>query len=145
MVYARLLPGKTNPWLVFRESGASAVLQPPGMALPIGLHGGSGAAFPITDAGAGQMAVAALDDGLVVATVDAVDPSAPTIILRVYSSAGLVIAATSFSTNNAWLSGDRLALVASPDGTRFLVGWTGFKATPGTALFVRRFGCVKHE
>ena len=145
MVYARLLPGQTNPWLVFRESGASALVQPPGMALPIGLHGGSGSAFPITEAGAGQMAVAALGFGLVVATVDSLDPSAPTIILRVYSSAGLSTAETSFSTNGAWHNGDRLTLIASPDSSSFLVGWTGSQSTSGTALFVRRFDCVKHE
>ena len=145
MVYARLLPGKPYPWLVFRESGASALVQPPGMALPIGLHGGSGSAFPITEAGAGQMAVAALGGGLVVATVDTLDPSAPTIILRVYSSAGLITAETAFSTNGAWHNGDRLTLIASPDSTSFLVGWTGLKSTPGTALFVRRFDCVSHE
>jgi predicted small lipoprotein YifL len=145
MVYARLLPGKTNPWLIFRESGASAEVQPPGMALPVGLQGGSGSAFPITEPGAGQMAVAALGFGLVVATVDAIDPSTPTIFLRVYSSAGLITAEVSFSTNGAWHNGDRLTLIASPDSTSFLVGWTGFKSTPGTALFVRRFDCVIHE
>ena len=34
------------------------------------------------------------------------------------------------------------ALLASPDGNSFLVGWTGTSAGPGSAMFVRRFDCV---
>lgn len=142
LVYARVLPRQDGAWLIYRESGASALVQPPGMALPVGLQQGSGSAFPITDSGAGQMAVAALGGGFVVAVVDSVDPSAPTVLLRVYSGAGLVLAETSFSTNGAWLNGDRLTLIASPDSTSFLVGWTGTTSKPTSTLFLRRFDCA---
>lgn len=143
LVYARLLPRPGGAWLIFRESGASAVVQPPGMAMPIGLQQGSGAAFPITTSpGAGQMAVAALGGGFVVAVVDFLDPSAPTILLSVYSEAGQLLTETSFSTNGAWLNGDRLSLIASPDARSFLVGWTGNESAPGSELFVRRFDCA---
>jgi hypothetical protein len=142
MVDARLLPRPGGGWLVFRESGASALVQPPGMAMPVGQKAGWGAEFPITEAGAGRMAVAALGDGLVVAVVDSLDPSAPTVLLRVYSGAGTLLTESSFSTSGAWLNGDRLSLIASPDGRSFLVGWTGSKSTPGSALFVRRFDCA---
>lgn len=146
MVYARLLPRPGGAWLIFRESGASALVQPPGMAMPIGLQQGSGSAFPITTTpGAGQMAVAALGGGFVVAVVDSVDPSAPTVLLSVYSGEGMLLTETSFSTNGAWLNGDRLSLIASPDSTSFLVGWTGNKSAPGSELFVRRFDCALAE
>ena len=88
------------------------------------------------------MAVAALGGGFVVAVVDFLDPSAPTILLSVYSEAGQLLTETSFSTNGAWLNGDRLSLIASPDARSFLVGWTGNESAPGSELFVRRFDCA---
>ena len=140
LVYARLLPRQGGNWLLFRESGASAWQQPPGMALQLGSDGTLGAPFPVTDPGTDRMAAASFGDGFVVAFVDSLDPSAPRIIVRVYSSQGTLSAQTSFSTSDAWLNGDRLTLTPSPDATSFLVGWTG--NGPNPAMFVRRFDCA---
>ena len=142
MVYARILPRKGGSWIFYRESGASAEVQPPGMAVPFGIDSTEGAAFPITHDGSGPMAVAALAGGFVVAFAALINPSAPSVIVRVYSATGTLTAESSFSTSTAWLNVDRLTLVASPDGNSFLVGWTGTNAGPGSAMFVRRFDCV---
>lgn len=143
MVYARILPRKGGSWIFYRESGASAEVQPPGMAVPFGIDSAEGPAFPITHDGSGPMAVAALAGGFVVAYADLIDPSAPSIIVRVYSPTGTLVTQTSFSTSSAWLNGDRLTLIASPDGVSFLVGWTGTTGKPGSgaAMFVKRFDC----
>jgi hypothetical protein len=144
MVYARILPRPGGSWIFYRESGASAEVQPPGMAVPFGVDSAAGTAFPVTDVGSGPMAVAALAGGFVVAFADLVDPSAPTIVVRVYSTTGTLTSQSSFSTNEVWWNGDRLTLIASPDGTRFLVGWTGKSGVVGsdTGMFVRRFDCA---
>jgi hypothetical protein len=142
VVYTRLLPRKGGSWLLFRESGASAEVQPPGMAMPLGPDGATGEPFPVTSDGTDRVAAAALGDGFVVAFVDSLDPSAPNIVLRVYSATGALSAQTSFDTNGAWLNGDRLTLVGSPDGRSFLVGWTGDQGSVGNTLFMRRFDCV---
>ena len=99
-------------------------------------------AFPITDAGLGQVAVAPFGDGFAVAVVDAIDPSAPTLRLAVFSAEGLVQAQTSFSTGGAWLTNDRLTLLGAPDGKALLVGWVGASPDLGASLFLRRFDCA---
>ena len=144
MVYARILPRPGGTWIFFRESGASAEVQPPGMAIAFGTDSAAGTAFPVTDPGVGQMAVAALAGGFVVAYADLLDSSSPTIVLRVYSATGTLTTQRAFSTGEAWLNGDRLTLIASPDGTRFLVGWVGKSGVAGsdTGMFVRRFDCA---
>jgi hypothetical protein len=142
LVHAQLLPRTGGAWVVFRESGASAEVQPPGLAMPLGADSAPGAAFQITEPGTGMMSATALGDGLVVAFVDSIDPSAPTIVVRVYSATGTLAGQASFSTSAGWYNGDRLTLVASPDGASFLVGWTGLEPALGSALFVRRFDCA---
>ena len=144
MVFARILPRQGGSWIFYRESGASSAVQPPGMAIAFGTDSAAGTAFPITDAVSGQMAVAELAGGFVVAFVDLSDPSAPTIIIRVYSPTGALVTQTSFSTAGAWLTGDRLTLISSPEGGRFLVGWTGTSGVVGAnpAMFARRFDCL---
>jgi hypothetical protein len=146
LVYARILPRNGGTWLLYRESGASAAVQPPAMALPFGTDSAAGAAFPISDPGAGRIAAAAsLGGGFVVAIVDSLDPTAPTVTLRVYSAQGALTAQTSFPTNDAWLSGDRVTLVGSPDSTSVLIGWTSTSGSDTAAMFVRRFDCVNAQ
>jgi hypothetical protein len=142
LVFARILPRKGGSWIFFRESGASAEVQPPAMAIPFGTDSADGQQFAITDPGAGQVAIAAFRGGFVVATVDSLDPTAPTVLLRVYSAEGSLTTQSSFSTDDAWLGQDRLAIIASPDSKSLLVGWTG--ASPGgpDRLIVRRFDCA---
>jgi hypothetical protein len=139
LVFARLLPRQGGNWLIYRESGASALVQPPGMALQLGADGAPGASFAVTDAGTDRLAAAPFGDGFAVAFVDSLDPSAKTILVRVYSAQGTLRAQTSFSTGGALLNGDRLTLTPSPDATSLLVGWTGQGSNP--AMFLRRFDC----
>jgi hypothetical protein len=145
LVYARILPRNGGSWVFFRESGASALIQPEGMARR--LEGGkpSGEAFPVTPAGSDRMAAATLGDGFVVAFVDNTDPTAPLIFVRVFSESGTLVSEAAFSTSGAWLLGDRLTLVGSPDARSFLVGWTGATEPSGTETFLRRFNCIDHE
>lgn len=145
LVYTRLLPRKGGAWVLYRESGASAVAQPPGMALRLEGDSPSGEAFPVTSQDTDRMAAAALGDGFVVAFVDTTDPSAPQILVSVYDGTGTLVSQASIGTNGAWLHGDRLTLVASPSATSFLVGWIGAKAASGSEMFLRRFDCVAHE
>ena len=142
LVLTRLLPRSSGAWLIFQESGKSALIQPPAMAMRLSADGAPGAPFPITDAGLGQVAVAPFGDGFAVAVVDAIDPSAPTLRLAVFSAEGLVQAQTSFSTGGAWLTNDRLTLLGAPDGKALLVGWVGASPDLGASLFLRRFDCA---
>lgn len=145
LVYTRLLPRNGGSWVLYRESGASALIQPPGMA--VRLEGGSpsGEAFPVTPPGTDRMASASFGGGFVVAFVDGLDPSAPQIFVRVYDESGTLISEVAFDTSSAWLLADRLTLVASPDTRSFLVGWIGAKDPSGSETFLRRFDCINHE
>ncbi|MCC6555811.1 MAG: hypothetical protein IT372_22850 [Polyangiaceae bacterium] len=90
------------------------------------------------------MAAAALDDGFVAAYSDSSDPSAPAVILRVFSPEGQAAAEASFPTNEAWLGGDRLALLGGPGARSVLVAWVGHGSNgsePG-ALRLRRYDCA---
>jgi hypothetical protein len=142
LVLTRLLPRSSGAWLIFQESGKSALIQPPALAMRLSADGAPGAPFPITDPGLGQVAVAPFGDGFAVAVVDAIDPSAPTIRLAVFSAEGLVEAQTSFSTGGAWLMNERLALLGAPDGKALLVGWVGTSPDLGASIFLRRFDCT---
>lgn len=146
LVYTRILPRNGGSWLFYRESGASAQVQPPAMAIPFGTDSATGQEFAITDPGVGQVAVAALGGGFVVAIVDTLDPSSATIQLRVYSATGTLTAQAAFSTGGAGfglgLGLDRVTLIGSPGGTSFLVGWTGSSAGTSRRMMVRRFDCA---
>jgi hypothetical protein len=142
LVFARLLPRAQGAWAFFRESGASAFVQPALVAMPLSAGDVPGAPFAVTPEGVQDVAVASLGEGFAVAHVDAIDPSAPTVVLRAFSGEGALLAETSFSTNEAWLSFDRLALVGSKDGTRLLVGWIGSMPGQGTHAFLRAFECA---
>jgi hypothetical protein len=145
LVYARILPRNGGSWVIYRESGASAVIQPEGMAMRLEGSSPTGEAFPVTSSGTDRMASASFGDGFVVAFVDNLDPSAPKIFVRVYDESGTLVSEAAFDTNAAWLLGDRLTLVASPDATSFLVGWIGAKEPFGSETFLRRFDCIPHE
>jgi hypothetical protein len=143
LVYTRILPRKGGSWIFYRESGASAEVQPPAMAVPFGTDSATGQEFAITDPGVGQVAIGALGGGFVVAIVDTLDPSSATILVRVYSAAGVLTAQSSFSTSGAGFGLDRVAVIGSPSGTSFLVGWTGSSAGGSTKMMMRRFDCIE--
>ncbi len=143
IVYLRLLPTQGGSWLVVHESGASAEIQPAATARKIMQGGMTGPAFTVTNDGTSLVAAGSLGDGLISAFIDTLDPSAPTVLLRVYDPDGIASGATSFSTNGQWLVPDRMSVVGSPDGTSFLIAWTGISSFDSPSrIFVRRFDCA---
>jgi hypothetical protein len=142
--FVRLTPRSDGAWLVVRESGASAVLEPPALALRVHLDGAVGTPIELTTPGASVVGVGAFGDGLAVVMLDAIDPSAPTVIVRVFDASGALDAETSFGTSEAWASFDRLSVVAAPDGSSLLVGYAGDLGVgaAGPELIVRRLDCV---
>ena len=143
LVVVRLLPRADGAWLLARESGASARVQPPGFALRLGPGNTVGEPFEVTSTGTDRMAAAALGDGFVTAFADSIDPSAPTVILRVFSPEGAASAEASFSTNGAWLTGERLSLLGAPGPGSVLVAWVG-QPSGGKprSLLLRRYDCI---
>ena len=94
------------------------------------LHGGGlqpQGSGPLALTGSGiatnTLAATAMDDDLVIAWVDSVDPSAPVILLRRVRADGEVVAETAIPTNAAWLAG-KLRMVTSPDQRSLLLAWT---------------------
>jgi hypothetical protein len=59
----------------------------------------------------------------VIAWVDAIDPSAPLILVRRVRADGSIVAETSIPTLAAFLSG-KLRMVTSPDQRHLLLAWT---------------------
>jgi hypothetical protein len=79
------------------------------------------------------LAIAPIGDHLALAYVDALDPSAPVVILQLHTPDGTLLASTSFPTNPAWLTG-RLDITAAPDDTALVLAWTAdFDKTVGVA------------
>lgn len=145
VVFVRLLPRTGGAWLILRESGASALIQPGAVALPLGPDGPVGAPFEVTSPASFGVAAAAYGEGFVTAHADVLDPSAPQIVVRLWGPTGALEAETSFSTSDAWLSGaDRLSLVASTEARAILVAFVGGDPgpSPGGQLHVRRIDCV---
>ena len=143
LVDVRLLPRADGAWLLARESGASALVAPPGFAMRLGPGDAVGDPFEVTATGSDRMAAAALGDGFVTAFTDSIDPSAPTVILRVFSPEGAASAEASFSTNGAWFTNQRLALLGAPGPGSILVAWVGQPSGDGPqSLLLRRYDCV---
>lgn len=147
LVAVHLLPRADGAWLVHRESGASAEQQPPALAMRLGPGNAVGAPFEVTAAGTDRFAAASLGDGLVTAFTDSLDPSASTVVLRVFSPEGEASGEASFSTNGAWLAWDRMAVLGGRDpGTgagSVLVAWVGAgNGSDPRRVWLRRFDCV---
>lgn len=116
-------------YVVFQTDGSTSEVMPPISAYLLD-HGGAlqpAGAGPIAVSPSGvssqSIAVASMDDDLVVAWVDALDPTAPTIIVRRVRSDGTVVAETAVDTSPAWLFG-KLRMVTSRDQASLLLAWT---------------------
>lgn len=84
-------------------------------------------------------AAASLGDRLALAWIDAIDPSAPVIMVQVVKPDGALGPAISISTNGAWYAGD-LQLLASPSGDSLFVAWFAYGDTG--AIGVARIDCL---
>lgn len=118
-----------GPLVIRRLDAAAAELVP----------GGEGLALPgsqlLTD-----VAIASLGEDLAVAWVDAVDPSAPTVVVQVVRADLSLGPSTSFSTAKAWYFG-ALRMVASADGAKLFLAWDASGGGAPT-LGAARVDCV---
>ncbi len=146
VLHVAMAPASFGAWEVFQGAGDDALQPPPIMAQRLDAAGfalGRDAAhFPVSPEGVSTplVSVANLGDTLVVAWIDSIDPSAPTIIVQLVRPDGSLGPATSIATNAVWQSG-RVRLVASADLQHLLVAWEGrFDDIPAVGL--ARLDCV---
>jgi hypothetical protein len=116
-------------YAVFQTDGSTSEVMPPIQAYLLDQGGGlqPRGAGPITLTGSGvatnTVAAVAMEEDLVIAWVDAIDPSAPLILVRRVRADGSIVAETSIPTLAAFLSG-KLRMVTSPDQRHLLLAWT---------------------
>lgn len=114
-------------WVVFQTDGSTARVPPPIVAARVDAAGNAvtpGQLVPVSPGGqiVPAMAVAGLGDGLAVAWVDALDPSAPVILVQLVAPDGTLGALMDIQTNALWYGGG-LRLLASPANDSLLVAW----------------------
>ncbi len=129
LLHLELVSTSFGAYAVFQTDGSTSEDTPPIQTYLLD-HGGAlqpTGAGPIALTGSGistnTLAASAMEDDLVIAWVDSIDPSAPTIIVRRVDAGGDVVAETSIPTNAAWLSG-KLRMVTAPDQRSLLLAWT---------------------
>ena len=129
LLHLELAPTGFGAYAVYQTDGSTSEDMPPIQTYLLD-HSGElqpGASGPIALTGSGiftnTVAAAAMEDDLVIAWVDSVDPSAPTILVRRVRADGDVLAETAIPTNSAWISG-KVRMVTSPDQRSLLLAWT---------------------
>ncbi len=129
LLHLGLAPTTFGSWLVYQTDGSTSETMPPIYAYRLDSSGarlsGSSEPLALTLAGesSSELALATMGDALVIATIDAVDPSAPVVVLRRFEADGSPGPATSFPTNAAWLTG-HLRMVGTQDGQSLLLSWS---------------------
>ncbi len=120
IVGVELLAGAQGPWVLYRESGASALQSPPVLAQaldaalqPVLLP------FEATGPGLSRFAASELPGG---GFVIVSDESSGSVIVRAFDATGAKLAEVEVPTPDD--AQERLAVVASPDGEAVLVAWT---------------------
>ena len=144
LVHVAMAPASFGAWLVFQTDGSTSETQPPVYAAQIDTTGNllAGSDLIALTPGGYQppdLAVAALGDTLAFAHIDAIDPSAPTVVLQLVTPDGQLGPTTSIPTNDAWYYYG-LRLLASPAGNSLLVGWETYSLYDRIAL--TRVDCV---
>lgn len=122
-------PASFGAWVVYQTAGLDAEVPPPIIATRVDASGkpypagASAEAIAVSPNGTfPEIAVAALGDRLAVAWADIVDPSAPTIVIRIVNADGTLGPSTSIGTNSLWFN-DRLRLAGSLSGGTLLLSW----------------------
>lgn len=128
IVHLGMAPAKEGAWLVFQTDGSTAESPPPVFAAKIDVSGAwsePNELYAVTPGGylPPDVAVAAFGDRLAVAWIDAIDPSAPLILVQLVEPDGSLGPGVSIPTNEAWYSSD-LRLLTSPDGQKLLLSWS---------------------
>ena len=143
--FVRVIPHSAGAWLVYQYAGLNAEQPPPVMAVRIDEAGGVLLdPIPLLDGSQffDEPALAGIGDQLLIAWVDAFDPSGDAyIMMRVFDDAGTEL------TQNAYQSHavhPRLSALGSPDGSQVLIGWseqTGMDGAGEDQAYVARFTC----
>ncbi len=124
IVGVELVPRPDGLWLLYRESGASALTTPPVWAVLLDDDLNPVLFLEATSEGLSRFAAAAYPQGgLVIASDESLGSGS--IDLRVWASSANFLVQHAIPTGAATPSSERLSVVASPDGTSALVGWTG--------------------
>lgn len=144
IAHLAMAPASFGAWLAFQLDGSTSESVPPVVAVRLNADGKPlpGAQhIPVTPGHyiPPVVAAAALGDNLAFAWADAIDPSAPVIVIQLVRPDGSLGPATSIPTNDAWLSG-RVRLLGSPGQNSLLVAWDGLVNDHRVAL--ARIDCV---
>lgn len=131
-------------WLVYQTDGSTSRSMPPIMAYLVDHSGalqpeGAGP-FALTPSGVSSpvLAATAMDDAVVIAWVDTVDPSAPTLHVQRVEPDGALGPGISFGTQAAFLSG-RLRMTTTADQRALILAWT---ADVDKSVGVARITCL---
>lgn len=145
ILHLQMTPASFGAWVVVQTDGSTSRVQPGIAAFRV--DAGAQRLVPdeiirVSPDGVtwGPIAVAALGDALAVAWVEAIDPSAPTIVVQIVEPGGALGAAVAIPTHEAWFAGEGLRLHASPDGRGLLVAWDGNNG--GALIGLARLDCI---
>ncbi|MBK6514766.1 MAG: hypothetical protein IPM79_33460 [Polyangiaceae bacterium] len=144
LLHLALVSTGFGAWLVYQTDGSTSRTMPAIAAYRVD-HGGAlqpeePGPIPLTPDGisTSQLAASAMDDALVIAWVDSVDPSAPMVIVQRIEADGSLGPAASFGTHAAWLSG-RLRMTTTADQRSLILAWT---ADVDKSVGVARISCA---
>lgn len=143
--FVRVLPHSAGAWVVYQYAGLNAEQPPPLTAILVAEDGSVLLdATPLVDGSQffEEPAVTTIGDQLLVAWVDAFDPSGDAyIIMRVFDDAGSELTQNAYARK---MVSPRLSALGSPDGSHVLIGWseqTGADGAGEDQAYVARFTC----
>jgi len=139
-----LVPRPGGAWLVWQEDGASAETVPAVWGVPLDQVGSPvGEPIVLVEDGVvfSALGASAMGSGFVVAWVDAIDPSAPTIRVRAFEANGDLRAEGELYTGGAFLLEQGVVVLGSGEGNDLLLGWRADVGEPGSKVVVARMSC----
>lgn len=146
---AQIVARSDGAWLVWQQDGSTSEAPPPIVAVRLDAGGQLASdIFEVVPTGvssARPFAADRLGDKLVVTWVDAIDPSAPNLIVQVFDEAGLPAAVTSLSTAPGFFFDDQLAVMGSPAGNQALLAYASNVEDGPRRIHVARFDCLIGE
>ncbi len=135
-------PGGAS-FLLFRESGASARVAPPAMAVELGPDQEQvGEPWPATGAGLTRVAAASIPGGGFVVVSDETLADEATLTLRAFRSDGSLRAEVAVPVGSGSPTNERLAVLTSPDGRAAVVAWSSVDPGGASAVQSARVDCL---
>jgi hypothetical protein len=139
-----LVPRGDGAWLLHQTDGSTSLTYPSVVATALGPDGvPTGPSFSAVEDGRtfGPVAAAPFGRGFALAWVEAIDPSAPTVFVRVFDEDGTLRAEGAYDTSPAFLVPSRISLVSSPNEDALIVAWEA--ADEERRVVAARFACVQ--